>query len=203
MDQSYRAGCFLLAAEFQNWDAFNRFFASDVINAIDPKTGMRALDWCIFRRYEPGIRRLLEAKAEVNYHRGKFGGTPLHSVVEWENITFLALLLEHKANVNACNHRGETPLHYLATLLGDTEDDVACIESQCRLLVKNGADLCARNKQGKLPQYEGVIAYRQSFAACKMAQRAWLRIFGVHRQGVLVPDMVRMIGDMIWACRMK
>lgn len=190
MDQSNRAQRFLAAADAGMWHDFHRLFGPDVINAEAPAGHWRALDRCISHHYLGGVKALLDAKAEVNYHYGKYRMTPLNRASDFSQRDVVALLLQHRADVNARDREDWTAIHSVS------DDEI------CRLLVENGADLNARDNKGRLPQYEGAIAYRRAFAACKLAQRAWLRIFNVHRRGVLVPDMVRLIGDMIWASRM-
>jgi hypothetical protein len=46
-----------------------------------------------------------------------------------------------------------------------------------------------------------IAKYRRRFAACRMAQRAFTLVFTHHRKGALAPDMVRLIGSMIWDTR--
>ena len=181
------------AADWAQWSLFNHLFAPDVINASDPKRAFRALDCCIVYHNIPGLRRLLEAKAEVNYMYSRDRHlSPLHRAVDCSQSDSVALLLRYNADINARDADGYTPLAYL----GPNDGPIA------HLLFEYGSDplLCKSASWFQLPF---VTRYRRAFARCRLAQRAWLRIFLVHRRGALVPDVVRLIGDVIWITRVE
>jgi hypothetical protein len=193
MELSERAAAFLDAADWAQWSLFNHLFAPDVINAYDPMRKFRALDRCIVHHNIPGLRRLLEAKAEVNYMYNRDRRmSPLHRAVDFSQIDSVNLLLRYNADINARDADGYTPLAYL----GPNDGHLA------HLLFEYGADplLCKSPSWFQLPF---VSRYRRAFARCRLAQRAWLRIFLVHRRDTLVPDMVRLIGDVIWKTRVQ
>lgn len=60
-------------------------------------------------------RRLLELGADPNQTLGKQGDTLLHRAAKTGDYGFTRLLIEHGGNVNACNHKSATPLHFAAT----------------------------------------------------------------------------------------
>ena len=54
-------------------------------------------------------RMLLNRGASINTHNNSYGRTPLHWAVERRNFLTVRLLLEHGADVNACDRLGRTP----------------------------------------------------------------------------------------------
>jgi hypothetical protein len=98
---------------------------------------------------------LLEAGADVNLATAR-GMTPLMFVVnrtggfrgigdalgEPDVATAVALCLQHGARVDAVDDTGQTALHYAAASAG---------EDVVRLLAARGADLFAKDKQGRTP----------------------------------------------------
>ena len=69
---------------------------------------------------------------------------------EAEAIAAIQLCLDLGLDINATNDRGDTALH--ASVLGRGSDDIA------RYLAAHGADLTARNKQGKTPIEVGIAS---------------------------------------------
>jgi hypothetical protein len=78
---------------------------------IDPSKEHTHGNQCIL------AKQLIEAGANVNARaqRNVFESTPLHHACSGRsctNLDFIQLLLDHGANPNAKNSKGETPLHY-------------------------------------------------------------------------------------------
>ncbi len=59
------------------------------------------------------IQQLIKAGAQVNTPDYS-NTTALHSAVLYENLDIIKLLVENGADINRANHKGQTPLHYLA-----------------------------------------------------------------------------------------
>ncbi len=67
---------------------------------------------------------------------------PLHFAAEWNHKGILDILIESRANVNACDNDGYTPLHFAAE--GGNENIV-------RTLIEHGAYVDAQNNNGQTP----------------------------------------------------
>eukprot|EP00730_Choanoeca_flexa_P000849 TRINITY_DN10363_c0_g2_i1.p1 TRINITY_DN10363_c0_g2~~TRINITY_DN10363_c0_g2_i1.p1 ORF type:complete len:790 (+),score=120.59 TRINITY_DN10363_c0_g2_i1:197-2566(+) len=63
---------------------------------------------------------LLEYGADVNHYNPQTGHTPLLNACFYNDVVSIALLLEHRADVNTCDSLGRTPLA-LACCVGATE----------------------------------------------------------------------------------
>jgi len=74
---------------------------------------------------------------------GIFGSQPLKTVVTWDDLTPVELLLDAGADINARHEGGDTALHH-ALRMGHF--------SVARLLLARGADQTIRNNEGKLPR---------------------------------------------------
>ena len=77
-----------------------------------------------------------------------FGMTPLASAALFCRTRCIKLLLKQKAEINANNINGDTPLHHAArlNLRGKSKREKAC-----RILILAGADIDARNAFGCTP----------------------------------------------------
>lgn len=95
-----------------------------------------------------GIRRHLQAGAEINKQDLAFGMTPLAVAAAHGQAGSVRLLLEQGADVNAASPDGNTALH-AAAFFGRTE--------VVRALLDHGAQTRARNEEGKTP-LEGMAA---------------------------------------------
>ena len=147
-------------------------------NNADPdardKNGWTALAWS----GEDLARRLIENGADVNA-RTEHGQTPLFAAIYFGHLTVAKMLIEHGADVNARAKNGTTPLLYAtidyhsgevdrAKLLldygarVDFEDfrsgwtplhhAAACGSNKvAKLLIDKGADVNARDNEGKTP----------------------------------------------------
>ena len=96
------------------------------------------LGWASDRGHVDVVRALLQKGADVNSRQGD-DLTPLH-VAQGEEVT--SILLEHHANKDARNSKGQTPLHH-ASLLGHV--------GTVRVLLKHGADANARDVNNATP----------------------------------------------------
>lgn len=75
--------------------------------------------------------------------------TPLQTAVEEGNQEICLVLLRHGADINQLNIYGETALHYAVRI-----DNIAIAEKMAELLIDNGADRSAINRQGRTPLEE-------------------------------------------------
>lgn len=142
------------------------------------------------------LKRLVEAKADIN------AGNPLRWVSrETLSPPLVELLLKEGANPNLRDPTtGNTPLHNCFN------------DKSVELLILYGADILARNNAGVKAidsfglkrtgrREEIILAYQRSFARCKIAQRSFMR--AALKSKKMVPDVVRMVADLIWSLRMK
>jgi ankyrin repeat protein len=72
---------------------------------------------------------------------GIFGSQPLKTVVTWDDLNAVGLLLDAGADINAHHEDGDTALHH-AIRMGHF--------NVARLLIHRGADQSRRNHEGKL-----------------------------------------------------
>lgn len=75
--------------------------------------------------------------------------TPLHLAAASGNPSTLKVLLESRANVNAATKNGETPLMFAAQSYRSAEDDVESRLKNVEFLIASGADINARDHQGR------------------------------------------------------
>ncbi len=111
------------------------------------------------------VNALLEQHPEWDLARYKdpsTGGTPLHVAAENGHADIVAVLLAHKAEVNARNNLGQTPLHKaacyrkLATgnvlhLGGPTQAEKHMHRDVAALLLAHKAHVNVKDKDGKTP----------------------------------------------------
>lgn len=92
------------------------------------------------------IEDLLDRGLPVDV-RDDFGNTLLTTASQNGNKRVAKLVMRRGANINARNHKGNTPLHYCYQYgYGETLGEY---------LISKGADPSSRNNAGKLP-YDGV-----------------------------------------------
>ena len=92
------------------------------------------------------IEDLLDRGLPVDV-RDEFGNTLLTIASQNGNKRVAKLVLRRGSNINARNHKGNTPLHYTF--------QYGYGETLGQYLISKGADSTVRNNQGKLP-FEGV-----------------------------------------------
>ena len=91
--------------------------------------------------------------------RDKFGLTPLHWVVDRENVDVARFLIEHGADVTARDKNGQTPLQYISTLESINMD-------LAMLLVEHGADVTAQDENGSTPLLDASHCYSGNMEFC-------------------------------------
>ena len=112
------------------------------------------------RRVEDAAIAFVDAGANIGPHAKLFQRTPLHFAAEHGAMALVRALLRRKANVNAVDKVGETPLFYAAR-----GDSVAVL----KLLVEAGAKN-ARNRKGETA-HDIAIAHGSSTAAAWLAKQ--------------------------------
>jgi hypothetical protein len=110
--------------------------------------------------------------------------------------------LEHSillgANVQLRNKQGLTPMD----LIVFEGPYVSYKRLMCKALIRGGADVLTDYSDHPDDIVQRVLnKFRRRFAACKLTQSAFIRVFRHHCPNVLVPDMMRVIGAMIWSTR--
>ncbi|MEY2409153.1 MAG: hypothetical protein QOF48_1823, partial [Verrucomicrobiota bacterium] len=90
---------------------------------------------------------LLEHGADVEIRETSGGNTPLGLM--WGSKELVELLLDHKANPNAQNNDGNTPLHRLVTKT--LQNAQSSWKEIAELLIAHGANVNLRNRQGLTP----------------------------------------------------
>jgi uncharacterized protein len=105
--------------------------------------GFTPLGLAAFFGHKPVAEALLASGAKVNQaSRNKEKVMPLHSALAAQQADIVRLLIDHGADVKACQTAGITPLHQAAA--GGLLD-------MARLLLSHGADIKARMEDGKMP----------------------------------------------------
>lgn len=98
---------------------------------------------------EAGIcvaRLMLERGADVNAQTKERYCTPLHVASYCGKLESTRLLIDHGAQVDAVDDKGNTPLHYVSRGIYDSEDAGVGI---ARLLLEHGADVNAKTNSGQ------------------------------------------------------
>lgn len=164
-----------------------------------PLTGLRTpfLTW-LHRgglMYSPEItKRLVDAKADINL-QGKYGQTIIHEFINLDYPNNLHACIDLGANVNITDNDNCTPLELVL------KKSVVFGKIMCKALIRAGANVLLNQKQkeGAVSEILCIVTkYRRRFAACKSTQLAFQRCARRHQ---MVPDMVRLIGSLIWATR--
>jgi len=111
----------------------------------DDGYGGTALYEAVYKHYEDLALFLIAAGADVNkspgvYIDGASGITPLHRAVGMPLV--VKALVARKANLDARDSTGETPLHWAARY-----DDMEIV----RLLIEAGADVTVKDREGRTP----------------------------------------------------
>jgi len=100
------------------------------------------------------VSLLVEHGAPLDAQDG-MGWTPLHSAINKEHLRAAALLLRAGANPNLTDTQRMTPLHFGCKRHGDV--------NMTRSLISHGADVAARDAQGRSPLH---YAARQGLPSC-------------------------------------
>ena len=82
--------------------------------------------------------------------RGYEDASPLHSAAYYGDLQMVQVLLEHKADIEAQDDSGETPLHYLSRDMGGGRQ-ISQLHKVSRLLLEHGADINARDDDLSTP----------------------------------------------------
>ena len=111
------------------------------------------------------VRALLSAGAEVNVRNHK-GQTALHCAAKAGFADIVALLLAHRADINAQDAQAQTPL---AAALRSTVKNKERLRTVVRQLIAAGADPTIKDARGRTPR---------AIAAAKRGAHAWLQALG-------------------------
>lgn len=153
------------------------------INAVDAD-GITALHRAILTYGEAStVQLLIENGAQVEA-TDKYGNNSLHMAARHRRYDLMQLLIDGGANIDAVSDRNYgTPLHYVSAA-GDVEG--------VRLLVSYGANIHARNIQGKTPLHLAIsLGLSEEAAFLLMESGADLKVV-VEDFGTTVAGMVTM-----------
>ncbi len=92
------------------------------------------------------LKVLVENGANVNERRKNDGATALHKVRSYE---ILEYLVRNNGNVCAVDKVNNTPLH--EWIMEFAQEDKICLREAIDLLVRHGANINARNRDGQTP----------------------------------------------------
>ena len=115
------------------------------------ETGATALHWAALAGHDHIVKRLINAKADVNTTESVTGMTPLHGAARWNRLMTAKLLLANGAKVDVRDRFGRTPL-FDAMVKNRFE--------MIDLLLGSGADLSTRNNEGQTP-LDWAISHRK------------------------------------------
>ncbi|MEI0524469.1 ankyrin repeat domain-containing protein [Brachyspira murdochii] len=100
------------------------------------------------------VKFLAEKGADINLEDG-YGYTPLMKAIDYYNVGLAKNIIDLKPDLNAiCSATGDTPLTYLvnANKYGGGAD-------LCYYMIKNGADINKKNKEGNTPLMIAAASY--------------------------------------------
>ncbi len=134
--------------------------------------GRDALCLSIWRGSTKIAKILIEAGADINkIYPGN--GTALCTAAHWGRSEVMKILIEKGADVNAVAPiNGKTSLHYMAARRG---------ASMVKSLIKNGANVNARDNEGQTPLH--IAAYNNNVNAARELIKAGADIEAVDRTG--------------------
>jgi len=164
----------------------------------------------------------LDKKVDINV-KSTSGATPLHEAVRNGRIEVINLLIQHGADVNAVDAKGNSPLHVgmpshvhrdVVTILmqhganpnlrdehGDTPLHVAVILNRSaeavQALLNGGSDVHIRNIQGKTPLYIAVQERRNSLIPIFISYGA--EVFAADNSGTTPFDLASGSNDNTFA----
>ena len=97
------------------------------------------------------VKFLVEKGADINLEDG-YGYTPLIIAIKYRNIGLAKNIIDLKPDLNAiCSATGDTPLTYLVN--ANKYADL------CYYMIKNGADINKKNKEGNTPLMIAAASY--------------------------------------------
>eukprot|EP01025_Chloroclados_australasicus_P014248 TRINITY_DN16675_c0_g2_i1.p1 TRINITY_DN16675_c0_g2~~TRINITY_DN16675_c0_g2_i1.p1 ORF type:complete len:394 (-),score=38.50 TRINITY_DN16675_c0_g2_i1:239-1420(-) len=144
----------IAAAHAKDLEAIEMLLQAGCDMNFRDRRGRTALHWCALNLKSRIVQKLCEYGADAN-RQDKKGWTPLHVMMihkvihglvdapAKERTTIIQTLVNHGANVNAIDMDRNTPLHLAAKI------DARHV--MLKRLLKNGADVFARNDDGKEP----------------------------------------------------
>lgn len=100
------------------------------------------------------IKTLVDLGADVNVQRTNDKATPLTLAADLNNYMAIRVLLEHKADANIQNFKGNTPLH-VSVRKG--------FYKLSQLLIEKGCNINLRNKNGRTPLHDAAIKKHENF----------------------------------------
>ena len=144
----------------------------------------------VWRGLRYGSRELLEAAKDFVWPR-----TPLHEAARRADVTAVRQLLAGGANARARDKDGNTPLHYAVSAWGDGDGyklegmepgsynslSAEAIQATCHALIDAGANVDARNKDGRRPLH--VAGYFNNLPGALALVRAGALIDEVYKWG--------------------
>ena len=122
------------------------------------------------KRFLSSAQRLLVNGADPNVRTNVHGTTPLH----WANsdaatTRLLTWKSDPKADPNAPDRQGQTPLHYAVS---NPDSDRMERYNQVQSLLNGGADPNARTHRQETPLHRAVLSLRESLAEVSMLVQA-------------------------------
>ncbi len=135
----------LLRAWIDQGAEFRTEIAEAPAKPVDPK--LAALVQAVRSQAAPVVEKTFAAQPEMIAVRDHAGSSPLHHAAGFGTLETVTWLLEARADVNAKNRRRSTPLHWAV------HD-----EAKVRLLLSRGADVNARQVDGRTALYQAASA---------------------------------------------
>ncbi|MEI0490602.1 ankyrin repeat domain-containing protein, partial [Brachyspira pulli] len=100
------------------------------------------------------VKFLVEKGADINLEDG-YGYTPLIIAMKYRNIGLSKNIIDLKPDLNAvCSATGDTPLTYLVNV-----NKYGGVSDLCYYMIKNGADINKKNKEGNTPLMIAAASY--------------------------------------------
>ncbi|MEI0604086.1 ankyrin repeat domain-containing protein [Brachyspira alvinipulli] len=100
------------------------------------------------------VKFLVEKGADINLEDG-YGYTPLIIAIKYRNIGLAKNIIDLKPDLNAiCSATGDTPLTYLVNA-----NKYGGVADLCYYMIKNGADINKKNKEGNTPLMIAAASY--------------------------------------------
>jgi ankyrin repeat protein len=139
----------ILLAHGAKANAINRFGESPLMLAVGSNVSLRSeADPLVEKDRAETVNTLLSAGAQWTV-REKYGTTVLHRAVRYGHLPVVQALLERKADVNATDDAGETPLMWTVEWAPGYRASPARRAEIVQALLKAGANLRARNRNGQ------------------------------------------------------